>query len=254
MSSRRCADEDVTASRPTASDAGTADGMSLRVLVAEDDRAIRELLVHHLERDGFRTIEAGDGPSALRVARDGIDLVLLDVGLPGVDGFDIARTLRREGRTMPIVIVTARAEEVDRVVAFELGADDYVTKPFSPREVVARVRAILRRSGMTSDATPAVMRFGRLEIDEAAREARVDGRDVGLKPREYALLVVLAANAGVALSRDTLLERVWGYDFDGDERTVDVHVRRLRMKLVEEYHLDACVHTVHGFGYKFAPA
>ncbi|MBD5605787.1 MAG: response regulator transcription factor [Candidatus Eremiobacteraeota bacterium] len=228
--------------------------MSLRVLVAEDDRAIRELLVHHLERDGFRTIEAGDGPSALRVARDGIDLVLLDVGLPGVDGFDIARTLRREGRTMPIVIVTARTEEVDRVVAFELGADDYVTKPFSPREVVARVRAILRRSGMTSDATPAVMRFGRLEIDEAAREARVDGRDVGLKPREYALLVVLAANAGVALSRDTLLERVWGYDFDGDERTVDVHVRRLRMKLVEEYHLDACVHTVHGFGYKFAPA
>ncbi len=244
----------MTASGPTSGDAGTAHGMSLRVLVAEDDRAIRELLVHHLERDGFRTIEAGDGPSALRVARDGIDLVLLDVGLPGVDGFDIARTLRREGRTMPIVIVTARTEEVDRVVAFELGADDYVTKPFSPREVVARVRAILRRSGMTSDATPAVMRFGRLEIDEAAREARVDGRDVGLKPREYALLVVLAANAGVALSRDTLLERVWGYDFDGDERTVDVHVRRLRMKLVEEYHLDACVHTVHGFGYKFAPA
>jgi DNA-binding response OmpR family regulator len=239
-------------SGPDAVDAGTNAGMSTRVLIAEDDRAIRELLVHHLERDGYRTIEAADGQTALRVARDGVDLVLLDVGLPGVDGFEIARTLRREGRTMPIVIVTARSEEVDRVVAFELGADDYVTKPFSPREVVARVRAILRRSGMRDDSLKTTRRFGRLEIDEAAREARIDGRDVGLKPREYELLVVL--NAGVALSRDTLLERVWGYDFDGDERTVDVHVRRLRMKLVEEHQLDACLHTVHGFGYKFAPA
>jgi two-component system response regulator ResD len=226
--------------------------MAIRVLVAEDDRAIRELLVHHLERDGFTPVEAADGPTALRAARDGMDLLLLDVGLPGVDGFDIARTLRREGKMMPIVIITARADEVDRVVGFELGADDYVVKPFSPREVVARVRAILRRSGMKSDPSPAVLRFGRLEIDEGAREARVDGRDIGLKPREYELLVALAANAGVALSRDTLLERVWGFDFDGDERTVDVHVRRLRMKLVEQFRLDACVHTVHGFGYKFA--
>ncbi len=244
----------MSPSRPDAVDPGTTAGMSTRVLVAEDDRAIRELLVHHLERDGYRTIEAADGPTALRVARDGVDLVLLDVGLPGIDGFEIARTLRREGRTMPLVIVTARSEEVDRVVAFELGADDYVTKPFSPREVVARVRAILRRSGMKDDSLQTTRKFGRLEIDEAAREARVDGRDVGLKPREYELLVVLAANAGVALSRDTLLERVWGYDFDGDERTVDVHVRRLRMKLVEQHQLDACLHTVHGFGYKFAPA
>ncbi|MBD5633521.1 MAG: response regulator transcription factor, partial [Candidatus Eremiobacteraeota bacterium] len=209
--------------------------MPIRVLVAEDDRAIRELLVHHLERDGFGAIEAGDGPTALRVAREGIDLLVLDIGLPGIDGFDIARTLRREGRMMPIVIITARADEVDRVVGFELGADDYVLKPFSPRELVARVRAILRRSGMKHDPAPTLLRFGRLEIDEAAREARIDGRDIGLKPREYQLLVVLAANAGVALSRDTLLERVWGFDFDGDERTVDVHVRRLRMKLVEQF-------------------
>jgi len=227
--------------------------MPLCVLVAEDDRAIRELLVHHLERDGFSALEAGDGPSALRASRGGIDLLLLDVGLPGVDGFDIARTLRREGRTVPIVIITARTEEVDRVVGFELGADDYVVKPFSPREVVARVRAVLRRSGMKSEAAPAIRRFGRLEIDEGAREARVDGRDIGLKPREYELLVTLAANVGVAMSRDTLLERVWGFDFDGDERTVDVHVRRLRMKLVEQFGLEACLHTVHGFGYKFAP-
>jgi DNA-binding response OmpR family regulator len=226
----------------------------IRVLVAEDDRAIRELLVHHLERDGFTALEAGDGPTALRIARDGVELIVLDVGLPGIDGFDIARTLRREGKMTPIVIVTARTDEVDRVVGFELGADDYVVKPFSPREVVARVRAIIRRSGMKNDPTPLLLRFGRLEIDQAAREARVDGRDVGLKPREYELLVVLATNVGVALSRDTLLERIWGYDFDGDERTVDVHVRRLRMKLVEQNRLAACLHTVHGFGYKFAPS
>jgi two-component system response regulator ResD len=228
--------------------------MLIRVIVAEDDRAIRELLVHHLERDGFSALEASDGPTALRVARDGVELIVLDVGLPGIDGFDIARTLRREGKTTPIVIVTARADEVDRVVGFELGADDYVVKPFSPREVVARVRAIIRRSGMKNDPTPLLLRFGRLEIDQAAREARIDGRDVGLKPREYELLVVLASNVGVALSRDTLLERIWGYDFDGDERTVDVHVRRLRMKLVEQNQLSACLHTVHGFGYKFAPS
>ena len=208
---------------------------SIRVLVAEDDRAIRELLVHHLERDGFTPVEAGDGQTTLRISRDGVDLVLLDIGLTGIDGFDIARTLRREGRTTPIVMLTARTDEVDRVVGFELGADDYVVKPFSPREVVARVRAVLRRTGAKYEPGPQLMRFGRLEIDEAAREVRVDGRDVGLKPREYAFLIALAGNPNVAMSRNTLLERVWGFDFDGDERTVDVHVRRLRMKLEEQY-------------------
>jgi DNA-binding response OmpR family regulator len=234
---------------------GTEPGMgNIRVLVAEDDRAIRELLVHHLEREGFTPLETGDGQSTLRVARDGVDILLLDIGLPGIDGFEVTRTLRREGRAVPIVILTARTDEVDRVVGFELGADDYVVKPFSPREVVARVRAILRRSGMKHEPGPLTLRFGRLEIDEGAREARIDGVDIGLKPREYALLLQLASNAGVALSRDVLLERVWGYDFDGDERTVDVHVRRLRMRLEEEHHLAACLHTVHGFGYKFAQA
>ncbi|MDQ2858135.1 MAG: response regulator transcription factor [Candidatus Eremiobacteraeota bacterium] len=230
------------------------DVSNIRILVAEDDAAIRELLVHHLTRDGFTPLEASDGPTALRVLREGVDLALLDIGLPGVDGFDVARTMRRENRTTPLVMLTARAEEIDRVVGFELGADDYVVKPFSPREVVARVRAVLRRSGMKHEAGPAVLRFGRLEIDAGAREVRVDGRDVGLKPREYGLLSALAGSAGIALSRDTLLERVWGYDFDGDERTVDVHVRRLRMKLEEEHGLEPCLHTVHGFGYKFARA
>jgi len=150
------------------------------------------------------------------------------------------------------VIVTARSDELDRVVGLELGADDYVTKPFSPRELIARVRALARRGGIAADAAPVLLRFDRLEVDEAAREARVDGADIGLKPREFALLLELAGNPGVAYSRATLLQSVWGFDFDGDERTVDVHVRRLRAKLEDEAKLPRLVQTVHGFGYKFA--
>lgn len=221
------------------------------IVVAEDDGAIRDLLAHHLEREGFSVIAVADGNAALRSARHAADLLILDVGLPGVDGFEIVRMLRREERAVPIVMLTARIDEIDRVVGFELGADDYVCKPFSPREVIARVRAVLRRGGRTLDAAPMSLQFGRLEIDEAAREARVDGSDVRLKPREFALLLELAANAGVALSRERLLERVWGFDFDGDERTVDVHVRRLRAKIEEEAGLPPMVQTIHGYGYKF---
>jgi len=225
---------------------------ALRIIVAEDDAAIRELLVHHLVREGFRCTETSDGPSTLRAVRAGTDLLILDVGLPVVDGFDVVRALRREGRGLPVVMVTARSDEVDRVIGLELGADDYVTKPFSPREVIARVRALARRGGIAADAAPVLLRFERLEVDEAAREVRVDGRDVALKPREFALLLQLAGNPGVAFSRATLLQEVWGFDFDGDERTVDVHVRRLRAKLEDEAKLPRLVHTIHGFGYKFA--
>ncbi|MGH7716086.1 MAG: winged helix-turn-helix domain-containing protein, partial [Vulcanimicrobiaceae bacterium] len=149
---------------------------------------------------------------------------------------------------------TGRSDEVDRIVGFEIGADDYVTKPFLPREIVARVRAIMRRTGIAFEDSPRTLRFGRLVIDEGAREARVDGADVGLKPREFALLLELASNAGVALSRSMLLERVWGFDFEGDERTVDVHVRRLRAKIEEQHRIEAPIATVHGYGYKFARA
>jgi DNA-binding response OmpR family regulator len=224
---------------------------SSTIVIAEDDAAIRELLTHHLERDGFSVVAVGDGHAALRGVRRGADLLILDVGLPGVDGFDIARILRRENRATPIVMLTARTDEIDRVVGFELGADDYVCKPFSPREVVARVRAVLRRGGKSAEEPPAALRFGRLEVDQAAREARIDGTAVKLKPREFALLLELAGNAGIALSRRHLLERVWGFDFAGDERTVDVHVRRLRLRLEEEPELPAVVQTVHGYGYKF---
>lgn len=222
------------------------------VVVAEDDPAIRQLLTHHLERDGFTVVAAVDGYAALRHGRRAADFVVLDVGLPGIDGYEVARTLRRENCSIPILMLTARADEIDRVVGLEVGADDYVCKPFSPREVLARIRAILRRAGKTVGASPAVLSFGRLEIDEAAREARVDGANIGLKPREFALLLELASNPGIALSRERLLERVWGFDFDGDERTVDVHVHRLRARIEEEAKLPAMLQTIHGFGYKFS--
>jgi DNA-binding response OmpR family regulator len=225
---------------------------ALKVLVAEDDPAIRELLTHHLQRESFDVLAVSDGNAALRAARDLADILVLDVGLPAVDGFEVARTLRREKHSVPIIMLTARNDEVDRIVGLELGADDYICKPFSPREVIARIKSVMRRCGRTLEERPAVLSFGRLEIDEAAREVRVDGDDVKLKPREFSLLLTLASNPGVALSRRTLLERVWGFDFDGDERTVDVHIRRVRHKIEEEPRLPAMLHTVHGFGYKFS--
>ncbi|MBV8068192.1 MAG: response regulator transcription factor [Candidatus Eremiobacteraeota bacterium] len=222
------------------------------ILVAEDDAAVRDLVAHHLEREGFAVIGVSDGHGALRRARGAADLLILDIGLPGVSGFDVVRTLRREERSVPIVVLTARCDEIDRVLGFELGADDYIAKPFSARELVARVKCILRRSGRTVPQAGPLLRFGRLEIDASAREARVDGADVKLKPREFALLMELAGNAGVALSRDWLLQRVWGFDFSGDERTIDVHVHRLRAKIEEPWKLPPLLLTVHGFGYKFA--
>lgn len=221
------------------------------IVVAEDDGAVRDLLTHHLEREGFVVVGAADGQTALRRARGVADLVVLDVGLPGIDGFDVARTLRRERRSVPIVVVTARTDEIDRIVGFELGADDYVCKPFSPRELVARVKAVLRRNGQPAVTERPTLNFGRLEIDERAREARVDGSDVRLKPREFALLIELASNPGIALSRERLLQKVWGFDFNGDERTVDVHVHRLRLKIETAGKLPGILRTVHGFGYKF---
>lgn len=225
----------------------------LKVLVAEDDSAIRELVLHHLRAAGFDAHGVADGNLALQFSRASVDLLVLDAGLPAVDGFDVARVLRRDRVELPILMLTARGEEVDRIVAFELGVDDYVVKPFSPRELVARVKAIARRIGRPLERSAQATTYGRLHVDEAAREVRVDGERVHLKPREFALLLTLCANAGVALSRKTLLERVWGFDFPGDERTVDVHVRRLRAKVEESYGLPPVILTVHGYGYKFCP-
>ncbi len=158
---------------------------TFKILVAEDDPAIRDLIVHHLERSGFEVIAVGDGSAALRGARHMADMLVLDVGLPAIDGLEVARTLRREGREIPIIMLTARTDEIDRIVGLELGADDYISKPFSPREMVARVKAVMRRTGRALEEHPGLLNFGRMEIDEAAREVRIDGADVGLKPREF---------------------------------------------------------------------
>jgi two-component system alkaline phosphatase synthesis response regulator PhoP len=223
----------------------------LKIVVAEDDPAIAELVRHHLRGEGFDVLTVGDGSAALRALRERADIAVVDVGLPVIDGLDVVRTLRREHRDVPVVLLTARVDEIDRVVGLEVGADDYICKPFSPRELVARVKAVARRAAQPYEQHPAVLQFGRLEIDEAAHEVRIDGVDAELKPREYSLLLVLAANAGVALSRRTLIERAWGFDFEGDERTVDVHMRRLRIK-IQERRLPPILQTVHGFGYRFS--
>lgn len=220
------------------------------VVVAEDEEPIRELVAHHLEREGYAVVRAADGNAALRHARTCGDLLVLDIGLPVVDGHDVMRTLRREGRFLPIVMLTAQTDEIDRVVGFELGADDYVCKPFSPRELVARVKAILRRNNAPV-LERTIMRFGPLEIDERAREVRVDGVEAKLKPREFALLLELASNPGVAFSRSRLLQKIWGFDYAGDERTVDVHIYRLREQLAKRFGLAHVICTVHCLGYKF---
>ena len=223
-------------------------------MVAEDDEAIRELILHHLACEGFLGVGAADGMSAMRKVREGCDLLVLDLGLPGLDGFEVARRVRELRAALPILVLSARSGEIDRLLGFELGIDDYVAKPFSPRELVARVRAILRRHGIETGApTQRILRFGELEIDASAREVRLAGVDIACKPREFELLLELARNPGVAIPRELLIDRVWGASFSGDERTVDVHVSRLRARLDGHALLRSTLRSVHGFGYKFVP-
>ncbi len=228
--------------------------MKRTVLVAEDDEAIRELILHHLACEGFEGHGAPDGLSAIRKVREGCDLLVLDLGLPGLDGFEVARRARALRAALPILVLSARSGEIDRLLGFELGIDDFVAKPFSPRELVARIRAILRRHGLDAEvAVDRVLRFGDLEIDVAAREVRMQGEDLACKPREFSLLLELARHPGVAIARERLIDRVWGAAFVGDERTVDVHVSRLRARLEGHAQLRAILRSVHGFGYKFVP-
>jgi DNA-binding response OmpR family regulator len=217
------------------------------VLVVEDDPHIADLLDLYLRREGFRVVQATDGRAGLRAVDDQrAGLVLLDVGLPGdVDGFEVCRRLRARG-DVPVIMLTARDDELDRVLGLELGADDYVTKPFSLREVVARVKAVLRRADGRARAAPAVLRVGGVEVDAGRREASVAGRVVPLATREFDLLRFLAEHEGLALSRRQLLDGVWGPDWYGDDRTVDVHVRQLRRKLGDALPLA----TVWGVGYR----
>ncbi len=217
------------------------------IVVVEDDPNIADLVELYLRREGFRVLQATDAGRALDVVgRERPRLVVLDLGLPGpIDGLDACRRLGGDG-AVPVLILTARDSEIDRVLGLELGADDYVTKPFSPRELVARVKAILRRVDGPRREEPDVLLAGGVEVDLGRREARVDGRVVPLAAREFDLLAYLAHNIGLALSRPQLLDSVWGPGWYGDERTVDVHVRQLRKKLGD--HLPLA--TVWGVGYR----
>ncbi len=223
---------------------------ALRVLIVEDEPDIRDLLVFHLERDGYQVAKARNGADALRQAQASPpDLVLLDLMLPEMDGLEVCRRLRQDPATqaVPIVMLTARGDEVDRVLGLEMGADDYVVKPFSPRELVARVRAVLRRARPAPATAPITV--GRLSIDPAAHIVTVDDAPVSLTRREFDLLRALVEARGRVLSREYLLDHVWGYTAAGEieSRTVDVHVRRLRQKLGAEGHR---IGTVTGVGYR----
>jgi two-component system alkaline phosphatase synthesis response regulator PhoP/two-component system response regulator ResD len=216
------------------------------VLVVDDERNIVELVRLYLEKDGFAVVAASDGEQALALhARHEPDLVILDLMLPKIDGYVVCREIRRRGET-PILMLTARSDDVDSIVGLELGADDYVTKPFNPRALVARVKAILRRvgSGVRLDRP---LEVGSLRVDPRRREAHVGERRLALRPREFDLLAALARDPGVVLTRDVLLEDVWGTDFPGETRTIDVHVAELRKALAPD---GPVIETSRGYGYR----
>jgi DNA-binding response OmpR family regulator len=224
----------------------------LHALVVDDEPHIAALLRDALAAEGFEVTLAADGMAALRRARaHAPDLVVLDIGLPGLDGFEVCKALRKESQA-PIVVVSARSAEVDRIVGLELGADDYLTKPFSARELVARVRAIMRRTGQSPPHAGKRYTAGDLSIDAERREVTLAGTSLRLKPREFDLLWLFVRNEGRVFTRDQIIESIWGFDYDGDPRTVDVHVRRLRRALGDSAAAPRYLHTVHGLGYKFA--
>jgi DNA-binding response OmpR family regulator len=224
------------------------------VLLVDDEEIVRDVLTRYLEQEGFRVEVAADGEAALDLAaRSRPDIVILDLMLPKIDGLEVFRRLRDDG-DLPIVMLTAKSEEIDRVVGLELGADDYVTKPFSPREVVARIRAVLRRGERANgERGDRVLVAGSLEIDRDRREVRRDGESLDLTRKEFDLLEVLASHPGVVFRRIDLLDRVWDSAWDGDSSTVTVHVRRLRSKIEVDPSAPRHIVTVWGVGYRFEP-
>ncbi|HMN12542.1 MAG TPA: response regulator transcription factor [Bellilinea sp.] len=234
--------------------------MAERILVVEDEATIRDLLVYNLKKNGYEVEAVDNGLKAVEAARmNKPNLILLDLMLPGIDGYEVCRILRQEQST-PMLMLTARDEEIDRVVGLEMGADDYITKPFSMRELMARVKAMLRRVRIDREETEAelgtgtpqeVYKFGNLEIDILRHEVRLNGSIVPTKPKEFELLGFLAKHRGQALSREFILERLWGWEYIGDSRTVDVHVRWLREKIEEDPANPKRVVTVRGAGYRF---
>ena len=222
------------------------------VLVVEDEASIASFVALYLKNAGYGVRSATNGEEALRevAAPDELSLVVLDLNLPDIDGIEVCRRIR-QGSDLPILMLTARDEDVDKIIGLEVGADDYLTKPFNPRELVARVKSILRRATSESrTADSEVIRHGMLSVDAGRREARVGDQEIQLAPKEFDLLWELLDHRGLVLTRDQLLERVWGYTFAGDTRTVDVHVRQLRRKLGDA----SPIVTVWGVGYKVSPA
>jgi len=234
--------------------------MAEKILVVEDELSLQETLAYNLKRQGYEVEITGNGLQALEIARrDHPDLILLDIMLPGMDGFEVCRVLRQE-MTTPVLMLTARDDEIDRVVGLEVGADDYLTKPFSMRELMARVKALLRRVRLireeigVSNATQAeaeLMVFDDLTINISRREVSLKDKALSLKPQEYELMLYLAQHRGRALSREAILENVWGWEYTGDSRTVDVHVRWLREKIEIDPANPRRIVTVRGVGYRF---
>jgi two-component system alkaline phosphatase synthesis response regulator PhoP len=224
------------------------------IAIVEDEPNIVELVKYNLDREGYRTVAANDGRKGLELIRQELpDLVILDLMLPELDGITVCKLLRAEVTTksIPIIILTAKSEEADRVLGLEMGADDYVTKPFSPRELVARVRAVLRRSGNVEDGEPDIIEMVGIRMDLRQHLVKVKGEEVELTPKEFDFLKLLLLNPGRAFTREFLLEHLWGYEYFGDTRTVDVHVRRLRQKIEGDAAEPSYLETVRGVGYRF---
>jgi DNA-binding response OmpR family regulator len=229
----------------------TAGGAVKTILVVDDEEHIRELATLYLEQEGYGVLNASNGEEALEVARaKQPDLIVLDVMMPGLDGLDVCRELRKES-DVPVLMLTARSEEIDRIVGLELGADDYMGKPFNPRELAARVKAILRRAEGGEKRDRGSVSVGPLTVDWQRREVTLDGASITLRNKEFELLRALAEHEGLVLSREQLLEQVWGYDYFGETRTVDVHVNQVRRKLGESV---VSIQTVRGVGYKLVHA
>ena len=228
--------------------------MADKVLIIDDEEHIAELIRYNLEAAGYKTVVANNGIDGLSRAREEEpDLVLLDLMLPGIDGLVVCKRLRAEEKTrnVPIIMLTAKSEEIDKILGLELGADDYITKPFSVRELTARVKALLRRSNAQDAPEEAIYTFADVEVDYQKHEVRKSGQKVDLTLKEFELLEMLIRNNAKVLTRDMLLDKIWGYEYVGETRTVDVHIRHLRQKLEEDDRSPRFIETVRGIGYRF---
>ncbi|THJ65023.1 response regulator transcription factor [Arthrobacter echini] len=225
----------------------------IRILIVEDEESFSDPLAYLLGKEGFEVSVVGDGLEAIaEFDRSGADLVLLDLQLPGLSGTEVCRQLRERSR-VPVIMLTAKDTELDKVLGLELGADDYVTKPYSSRELIARIRAVLRRRGDSQELVPNTVQAGRIRMDVERHVVSVDGEQISLPLKEFELLELLLRNSGIVLTRDRLIERVWGSDYTGDTKTLDVHVNRLRGKIEPDPSQPRHLVTIRGLGYKYEP-